>query len=183
MCKGYLTAFVSAALASVKYRSYLKIYEQAIYVGPFTEMPDGSLVRSGNEQWSNSTVEARVALAKTLAEEGFSRFVPNHPRVSKSFQPVVMGEASSDIASRVAYAEARDSLIAALQHLAEICLEEGRDPRTSKLYDTLELRHELLDLCALNAAPSDVCEAAGPITDPIGLIRSLYMAGSRFNHG
>lgn len=185
MREGYLLALVSAALASVKYRSFRRIYEQALFIGPWTELPDGTLARMGNERWSNSTEEARTALAKILRDESYCRFVYAYPRVSSDCHPVVNGEAPSDVATRVAYAQARDGLIVALQQLAEISLDEGRDPRTSALYETLDLRHELLAL--LDPSPHDVTPsqgigAHGLATDPIGIIRSLYLAGKRKNH-
>jgi hypothetical protein len=185
MREGYLLALISAALASVKYRNFRRIYEQSLFIGPWTELPDGSLARMGNERWSNSTEEARTTLAKTLRDESYSRFVYAYPRVSSDCHPVVHGEAPGDVASRVAYAQARDSLVAALQHLAEISLDEGRDPCASALYESLDLRHELLDLLdpsLHDLNPSHDLGAQGLVTDPIGIIRSLYLAGKRKNH-
>ncbi|MHC8347761.1 hypothetical protein [Pseudomonas sp. RT6P73] len=185
MRERYLLALVSAALASVKYRSVRRIYEQSLFIGPWTQLPDGSLARMGNERWSNSTEDARTTLAKILRDESYSRFVYAHPRVSSDSHPVVSGEAPGDVASRVAYAHARDSLVVALQHLAEISLDEERDPRASALYESLDLRHELLDLLDLSShdvTTSYNLGAQAVASDPIGIIRSLYLAGQRKKH-
>ncbi|MNJ44403.1 hypothetical protein D3C77_394540 [compost metagenome] len=142
----FIPALVSAALASVKYRSFRRIYDSALFMGPWTQLNDGSLARTGDERWSRSTEEARSRLAKILRDEPFSRLFASCGRVSAEYRQVVEGEAAGDVMSRVAYARARDSLIAALQYLAEVCLCEGRDPRASSLYESLELRHELAAL-------------------------------------
>ncbi|MHC5208781.1 hypothetical protein [Pseudomonas chlororaphis] len=142
----YFPALVDAALASVKYRSFRCIYEQALFVGPWTELPDGSLVRTGDDRWSRSTEDARFFLAKILRDESFFRFINTCQRVSSDCLQVVNGEAAGDVATRVAYAKARDGLVVALHHLAQASLREGRDPRTSALYESLDLRHELLAL-------------------------------------
>ncbi|MDQ0655152.1 hypothetical protein [Pseudomonas cedrina] len=185
MREGYLQAFVRAAFASMKYRCFRQIYEQSLFIGPSTELPDGTSVRMGNERWSNSTEDARTALGRMLREESYSRFMCTYPRVSLDCHPVVQGEAPGDVASRVAYAQARDSLIVSLQQLAEISLDEGRDPRSSTLFHTLALRHELLDLIGPfpnDLSPSNGLSALGLAPDPIGIIRSLYTAGKRKNH-
>lgn len=185
MREGYLLALISAAFASVKYRSFRSIYEQSLFMGPWTELPDGTLTRTGNERWSNSTEEARTALAKILRGESYCRFVYVNPRVPTDCHPVVTGEAPADVGSRVAYAHARDSLIVALQQLAEISLDGGRDPRTSALYETLDLRHELLallDLSPHDATPTHGFGPHGQLTDPVGIIRALYLAGKRKSH-
>ena len=148
---GYFLALVDAALASVKYRSFRSIYEQALFIGPWTELPDGTLVRTGDERWSYSTEDARSYLAKILREESFSRFFSSCPTVPATRGPVVSGEAPGDVASRVAYAGAREDLITALHQLAEVCLCEGRDPRASALYKSLDLHDELLAL--IDASP------------------------------
>ncbi|NWC90015.1 hypothetical protein [Pseudomonas reactans] len=185
MRERYLLALVSAALASVKYRSFRRIYEEALFIGPLVELPDGTLVRMGNERWSNSTEDARTALAKTLQDEGYSWFIYGYPRVSSENAPVVAGESVSDVNSRVAYTHARDGLVEALRRLAEISLEEGRDPRTSALYASFECSRELLNLLepSLYDETTDFeAEAMVATYDPIAIIRSLYLAGSRKNN-
>lgn len=184
MHERYFLALVSAALASVKYRSFRRIYEQSLFVGPWTQQSDGSLARMGNDRWSNSTEEARTALAKMLRDESFCRFVYTYPRVSSKCCSLLNGEAPGDVASRVAYAQARESLIIALQQLAEISLDEGLDPRTSSLYETLDLRHELIDLLdpPHEVTSSHGLGAYGQAGDPIGIIRSLYLAHRRKSH-
>ncbi|MBA6105274.1 hypothetical protein [Pseudomonas monteilii] len=139
----YLKALIDAALASVHYRSIRRLYEQSLFIGPWTESADGSLVRSGDARWSCSTEEARLTLDRSLRNEALYRYFPNGPRVSSNRAPIVDGEAIGEVASRVAYTQARDKLLNAFQSLAVVSAAIGRDPRQSVLYKTFALYREL----------------------------------------